>query len=271
MRSFILVVLIFFSFSTFSQQGKYEVKGYPTDAEVPLPFLKKDKSGKVIYDSRVFGSPKFNPGYFISINGEKLSGLIAMFNKSLDWSFVKRAFLFVPEGEDAAQFISAGTAIEIFHEGKKEPSYYDYYDGIYLQRLVSGKLRLSYNPAANTSRKIGNFVSQAFIDSLRKDMVERSIEKDLKNGKSIEESLAKAKLKADLTDAFSEIEVVEKEYLLFVEETSKTYRITKDNYEEVVNKVVKPCTGLSAKDISKYASKYNKIVDLFQDHRVNCL
>lgn len=265
-----LILLLACSFSLFSQQGKYEVVGYPADAEVPLPFLKKDKSGKVVYDSRVFGSPKFNSGYFISINGEKLSGLIAMFNKSLDWSFVKRAFLFVPEGEEKAQFIGAGTAIEVFHEGKKATSYYDYYDGVYLERLVSGALRLSYNPAANTSREIGSFVSQSFIDSLQKDMVEQSIKKDLKDGKSIEESLAKAKLKADLTDAFAEIEVTEKEYLLYDVSTNKTHLITKLNYSEIINQVVKPCDGLSAKDISKYASKYNKIVDLIESHRANC-
>lgn len=238
--------------SMLAQQRKVEVLGYEINQEAPLPLSKKDKTGRVFYDSRVIGSPKFYPGKVVLVSGEAVEGNIAVFNNTSDWNFVKRALVIIPNGEDQGQYLGLGTAVLIYQKKKKEQVFFDYYDGVYLKRLVSGDLRLSYNPAAGTAKSVSSFIGNSFLDSLKTKVAKKSIREDLSNGKSIQESLEKAKLKTDLINLSSEIEIVEKEYLLYDTSAEKTIALTKSNYTEVMIEYVTGCTSFNKKKLKNY-------------------
>ena len=263
---FILVVLLFSTGGLLAQQKKVEVLGYEVNEEAPLPFAKTNKNGQTFYDSRVFGSPKFFPGKIITASGEEIEGDIALFNNTSDWAFVKRAMVLIPKGETKGQYLGLGTAILIHQKKKKEEVTYDYYNGVYLQRLVTGDLQLSYNPAANTSNDVSGFIGKAFLDSLKKNVVENSIEKDISQGKSMQESLEKAKLKADLINIASEVEIVEKEYLLYDVNSQKTYAITKENFTSVLTPYVEGCSSFNQKKLKNYKA----IVETIQEINEVC-
>ncbi|MEQ6118177.1 hypothetical protein [Reichenbachiella sp. MALMAid0571] len=268
MNKILPVFLIWVSIgSLFAQPKTVEVLGYEANQNAPLPFAKKNKDGQTIYDSRVFGSPKFFPGMIITASGEEIEGDIAVFNNTSDWDFVKRAIVIIPNGEDKGQYLGSGSVILINQKKKKEEVFYDYYDGIYLQRLVSGRLRLSYNPAAGNSKKISSFIGKSFLDSLTSNVVKKSIKQDLSNGKSLQESLEKAKLKSDLINVASDIEIVEKEYLLYDSVTEKLVAITEDNYAQVMTEYVKGCTSFNEKKLKDY----KKINEVIQQINNECL
>lgn len=267
-----LLFIVLITTSSFAQKrGKTEVIDYSENKEAPLPMAKTNKEGKTIYDPRVFGSPKFFPGAITTITGQEIKGSIAVFNDPVrDWNFVKHALLFIPEGENIAQYLTAGTVVYILQKRKKEDHHYDYYDGIYLRRLISGKLRLSYNPAANNARKISQFVSRNFMDSISNKMIKKSIENDLKEGKNIEEVIGKIKLKNDAVDAFSQVEITEKEYLLFNASTQETMGLNKNNYAAILNPLLNNCKNISEKEAKKYLKNYSNIQEVIEFLNTSC-
>lgn len=270
-RCGLLVVGLGLVGSAAAQQGKFKVIGFEKNETCPIFASHNKKTGETFYDSRVVGYPRFFPGYVVMLNGEKLEGNIAVFNQqTADWSFVKRCMLLIPEGEEVAQYIGGGVAIEIFQDKKKEQTYYDLYEGGYLERLVSGKLRLSFNPNASTTRNISGFISKSFTDSLRKNVAENSIKRSLESGKSVEESLAIANVKDQAISIGSAIEIIDKEYLLYDEASGNTKLITRANYEQVLTDVFNTCSAVSEKDVKGFLKKYDQITDAIESYNKLC-
>lgn len=256
----IFLSIILGSQSLFAQQGKFEVLGYDAKNGCPLLVTVKKKIGKTFYDSRVFGSPKFRKGYITTLNGERINGRIAIANDpNAAFNFVKGCLLIIPEGKKIAEYIGPGVLAEIYVEQKRKNVFYDLYDGTYLERLVSGPYRLSFNPYANTSREVSSFVSQSFIDSVRIKTARGSIKKSLDNGKSLRESIGVADMKDQALQALSSVEIVEKEYLIFDEAKQETVLITKNNYSAIISKFLSQCSTLDAKQVKKYSRSLKKI------------
>lgn len=269
MNKTLLAALLLGSILCKAQQGKFKMIGYQLDG-CPIVSTVNKSTGERFYDSRVIGYPRFYPGYIVLLDGEKVEGNIAVFNdQSKDWAFVKRCLLIVPAGQQEAQYIKSGVAL-ISQSQKKEDVIYDLYKGGYLERLVSGKARLSYNPDANTSKKVGDFVSQEFLDSMRATTARKSIEQSLKDGESIQASVEKAAIKDQLFDIGSSIEIVEKEYLMFRDDTGETLLITKSNYEQVIADLFKSCPSLNPKLAKDFARNYGGIVDAIKTYNENC-
>lgn len=270
-RKILFIVLITTSLSAVAQQGKFKINGYEQDEACPIFRSVDKKTGDSFYDSRVIGYPRFFPGYIITLDGEKIEGRIALFNnQTADWSFVKKCMLIIPDGEEEAQYIGGNAVAVIQQQQKKETVYFDLYEGGYLERLVSGKLRLSYNPNANTSRKVSEFVSQSFIDSLRVNTARKSVKESLKDGKSLQESIQVAALKDELINIGAAVEIVDKEYLLYDEQKATTMLITKNNYEQAIQQVLGGCASMDEKTINGYARKYDKIVDAVSEYNEKC-
>lgn len=269
----IILFLLFMaiSVSAIAQQGKFKINGYEQDKACPIFRSVDKKTGDSFYDSRVIGYPRFFPGYIITLDGEKVEGRIALFNnQTADWAFVKKCMLIIPDGEEEAQYLGGNAVALIQQQQKKETVYYDLYEGGYLERLVSGKLRLSYNPNANTSRKISEFVSQSFIDSLRANTARKSVKESLNDGKSMQESIQVAALKDELINIGAAVEIVDKEYLLYDEQNATTLLITKSNYEQAIQQELGGCPSMDEKTIIGYAKKYDKIVDAFMEYNEKC-
>jgi hypothetical protein len=264
-------MLLVATIGAYAQQGKFKINGYQQDEACPIFRSVDKKTGDSFYDSRVIGYPRFFPGYIITLDGEKVEGRIALFNNQVaDWAFVKKCMLIIPDGEEEAQYIGGNAVALIQQEQKKETVYYDLYEGGYLERLVSGKLRLSYNPNANTSRKVSEFVSQSFIDSLRVNTARKSVKESLKDGKSLQESIQVAALKDELINIGAAVEIVDKEYLLYDEQKVTTMLITKNNYEQAIQQVLGGCSSMDEKTIKGYARKYDKIVDAISEYNEKC-
>jgi hypothetical protein len=264
-------ILFVVTMGAYAQQGKLKINGYEQDEACPIFRSVDKKTGDSFYDSRVIGYPKFFPGYIITLDGEKVEGRIALFNNQIaDWAFVKKCMLIIPDGEEEAQYIGGNAVAVIQQQQKKETVYYDLYEGGYLERLVSGKLRLSFNPNANTSRKVSEFVSQSFIDSLRANTARKSVKESMKDGKSLQESIQVAALKDELINIGAAVEIVDKEYLLYDEQKATTMLITKNNYEQAIQQVLGGCASMDEKTIKGYAKKYDKIVDAFSEYNEKC-
>lgn len=256
----LLTLSILLSSGLWAQQGKFEVLGFDADNSCPFIISKKKKTGQIFYDSRVFGSAKFNKGYVTTLNGEQIKGRIAIMNDAqAAFNFVKGCLLIIPEGKEQAEYIGPGVLAEIYIEQKKKNVYYDLYDGTYLQRLVSGKYRLSFNPYANSSRKVSSFVSQSFIDSVRIKTARGSIQNSLDNGKSLRESIGVANMKDQGLQALGSVEIVEKEYLIFDEAQQKTILVTKSNYGSVISRLLSSCSKLNADEIKNFSRSFKKI------------
>lgn len=267
----LLLLLCGITLSTSAQQGKYKINGYVQEDGCPFFRTVDKKTGDSFYDSRVIGYPRFFPGYIITLDGEKVEGRIALFNnQTADWAFVKKCILIIPDGEEEAQYIGGNAVAVIQQQQKKETVYYDLYEGGYLERLASGKLRLSYNPNANTSRKVSEFISQSFIDSLRANTARKSVRESLEDGKSLQESIQVAALKDELINIGAAVEIVDKEYLLYNEQKGATTLITKNNYEQVIQQTLGGCPAMDEKTIKSYSKKYDKIVDAITVYNERC-
>ncbi len=270
MRSKLLLLFIAGPLLCYAQQGKFKMNGYQQDDGCPIFSSVDKKTGDRYYDSRVIGYPRFFPGYIVLINGERVEGNIALFNDQVnDWSFVKRCLLIVPEGEEEAQYLNEGVVV-IKQEKKKDDVFYDLYKGGFLERLVSGSVRLSYNPDANTTNNISQFVSQSFLDSVRANTAKKSIRESMKEGESMQAAIGKAAFKDQLFEIGNAIEITEKEYLLYNEKTGVTRLIKRDNYEQGIAELFKTCSSVEEKKVRAYQKNFGKIEDAIKAYNEVC-
>ena len=143
------LLILFFSSAALALSA--DVKGFPKNYEfktsqrcfAPFFCMKKGSSDVATYEDKVWGNPKFWPGSITFKNAEKLTGKLAVFTTPRDWKFVKRFALFIPEGEATAYYVAAGDALLMTQKTKKKELVFDVYGDGYLERLVTGKLRLS--------------------------------------------------------------------------------------------------------------------------------
>jgi hypothetical protein len=263
--------------NAFTKQ-KVTVIGVPEDAErigktrcVFAGVCASKKTGLYSYDPGIWGMAKFHNGEVVLRDGTKLDGRVAVLNLARDWSFVKRVVLVIPTGEADAIYIGAQDAALITQQHKKGERVFDPYDGAYLQRLVSGKMRLSYNPAAGTSRPLSDFLPAGTISSLSGALGRQGVIDALKDGRTVSESLTKGTSAGRaLGDALASVEITEKEYLLYNEKADILTPITKANYRSNMEKLFANCPAADTKQTKKLAKKYKKIEEAISYYNGVC-
>jgi len=234
-----------------------------TRCVAPNVCLKKGETRIASYDPGIIGSPKFRPGDLILRDGTRLSGRIALLNLAADWDFVKQVALIVLDGETAAIFIGPGDALLIHQAHDKDGAVidaYDCYGNGYLRRLVSGRMRLSYNPAAGTSRSLASFVPAGVLANLSGALGREAVIASLKDGRSVRESLSTGRdAGGALADVVSSISITEKEYLLYDEAADRTVAITKTSYRGDIERLFAGCAAADAKTVKGFAGNYGKV------------
>ncbi len=258
---------------------KVTVIGVPDDAEkigktrcVFAGVCSSKKTGQFSYDPGIWGMAKFYDGEVVLRDGTKLDGRVAILNRAADWNFVKRIALVIPTGEADAIYIGEDDAALITQQRKKGERVFDPYDGAYLQRLVSGPMRLSYNPAAGTSRPLSDFLPAGTIGSLSGALGRQGVIDALKDGRTVGESLTQGTSAGRaLGEALGSIEITEKEYLLYNESTDSLTAITKDNYRGVMQNLFATCPAADAKTTKKLAKKYKKIEEAISYYNGVCV
>ena len=256
---------------------KVNVVGVPADLEriegtkcVFAGVCFSKKRGAYTYDPGVWGMAKFYDGEVILRDGTKLTGRIAALGTARDWNFIKRILLVIPEGEADAIYLGSTDALLITQQHKKGPRTYDRYDGAYLQRLVSGKMRLSYNPSAGTSRPLSDFLPAGTIASLSGAVGRQGVIDAIKDGRTVEESLTEGTSAGRaLGQALSSIEITEKEYLLYDESTDRLTPITKANYASSLATLFAGCAAADPKSLKGFR-KYKKIVEAVEFYNASC-
>ena len=242
------------------------VRGVPTGTpfiahtQCYLPFVCVKKGEETAtYDPSVWGRPKFQAGEVELASGGQLKGKVALFQKDNDWEFIRHAALIIPEGETDAYYLGAGDAVIIRQQGKEGTDVYDGFGDAYLKRLISGAIRLSYNPAAGTSKKALSFVSPVVLEDIQKKMAAETLLKQLKSGKSVRESMAVADVKQAVFDVIAGIEVTEKEYLLYNEATKQTTAITGANYSDSLKPLFVACAAADSEQAKTLTKSMKKI------------
>lgn len=263
--------------NAFTKQ-KVTVIGVPEDAEkigntrcVFAGVCASKKTGDYSYDPGVWGMAKFYDGEVVLRDGTKLDGRVAVLNLAADWDFVKRVALVIPAGEADAIYIGAQDAALITQQHKKGERVFDPYDSAYLQRLVSGKMRLSYNPAAGTSRPLSSFLPAGTISSLSGALGRQGVIDALKDGRTVSESLTEGTSAGRaLGDALASVEITEKEYLLYDEKADILIPITKANYPATMEKLFTNCPAADAKQSQKLAKTYKQIEEAISYYNGVC-
>jgi hypothetical protein len=249
---------------------KVDVLGIPADmlrigktrCVVPNVCFKKDAPTIASYDPGVIGSPKFRPGEVTLRDGTVLKGTVALLNTAADWEFVKQVALVIPEGESAAIFVGQEDALLIRQEQKDGTDIYDRYGNGYLRRLVSGRMRLSYNPAAGTSRPLSDFVPAGVLNNLSGALGREAVIAALRDGKTVGESLGAGKsLGSAVSDALGSIEITEKEYLLYDEQSGTLTSITKASHGPAMERMFAACPAADPKQVKALARNYGKIAE----------
>lgn len=261
---------------------KVDVLGIPADMPkigktrcvAPNLCFKKDDPTVATYDSGVWGRAKFREGQITLRDGTVLTGRVALLNMAADWNFVKQIALIVPEGEAAAVFIGSDDALLIRQTRKDGVDIYDRYGGNYLRRLVSGPMRLSYNPAAGTSRPLSDFVSMSVLTNISGAAGREAVIAALRDGKTVSESLEAGKgLGSVVSDALGSIEITEKEYLLYNERSGELIAITKDSYRTDMSTLFANCASAQAdaKNLRSLSRKYKKIEEAIEYYNQACV
>jgi len=206
----------------------------------------------------VAGYPNFLPGEVVLANGARITGKVLVDGEPRDWDFVKRWVYVVPEGETEAYYMLPGSVAEVAQvDGGRKV--FDAYGDAYLQRLISGPLRLSYNPAAGTSAKVAEFITPGVLEEAQQRAYANQLLGTLKAGGSLAEARAKADLKQDMVNVVSSIEITEKEYLLFDTATRTTRAITKASYAATMKAVFAACAKADPAQASALSQQMSQI------------
>ncbi len=273
-----IAALTFVAAPAHATKEKVNVIGVPADLEriegtkcvfAGVCFSKKRDA--YTYDPGVWGMAKFHEGTVTLMDGTVLEGRIAALGKSNDWNFIKRILLVIPTGESDAIYLSSTDALLIAQQTKKELRTYDRYDGAYLRRLVSGDVRLSYNPAAGTSRPLSDFLPAGTIASLSGAVGRQGVIDALKSGRTVGDSLTEGTSAGRaLGEALSSIEITEKEYLLYDDRTLQLTAITKANYRPAMEVLFGGCAPLDQNPVKGFLKKYKKIVEAVEYYNATC-
>lgn len=259
---------------------RVDVIGIPADMPTiastrcvaPMVCLKKGEVRIASYDPGIWGSAKFYPGDVTLRDGTVLTGRVALLALRNDWSFVKQVILVIPEGESQALFFREGDALLIHQSRDGATETWDRYGNTYLRRQVSGTVRLSYNPAAGTSRPLSAFVPVSVLSNLSGAAGKQALIAALRDGKSAGESLRSGQnVGSAVSDVLGSIEVTEKEYLLFDERTSTTTAITKANYADTIQRLFAGCAAVDAKTVQGFAKKYGAIEAAITAYNARCV
>lgn len=231
-----------------------------TKCVAPFLCLQDGEARVATYDPHRWGNPKFHPGEVVLRNGAVLKGTVALLTRQQDWDFVKHIALLIPEGEREAFYVGAGDAAVIRQQEDDATVVYDLYGDVYLARLVSGPIRLSYNPSAGTSRKMLDFLPPALLDDLANRAAAEAALAALKDGKSLRESVeAGDGFSGALGEALGSIEITEKEYLLYDEATRETELVTRANYRSAIEALFASCPSADAGKVRSFAGDFDEI------------
>ena len=255
-----------------AQAKKVEVLGVPADAPLiepsrcVAPYLCHPRGDRSVftYNPDVWGNPKFSAGSVTLRNGGVLSGEVALLQTQQDWEFVKHHILVIPAGEAQAIYAGPGDALLVTQQTKKSLDTYDLYGDIYLKRLVSGRLRLSFNPTAGTSRPIADFLPPGLMEDAQRQLAAEEVLAAIRDGKNLRDVRDSGTASQALADVVSSIEITEKEYLLYDEAAETTTLITKANHRQIVEGLFAACPAADPGQAKSFSRSYRKITDAFE-------
>ena len=257
---------------------KVVVTGIPQDAERVVggkciaPWLCETKKnpGVFQYQYNIYGNPKFKPGTVRLRQGGEVAGQIALMQRRHKVSFVKHFALLIPEGEQDAVYIEPGYAILLTQQDKKAANVYDAYGDIFLERILSGPVRLSYNPVEWASRKVVDFLPPGAVDAVAGEVATREIESAIKDGRDLQEVQQSGTASQALRGILSGLEVRDPQYLVYDENSETTTLATKDTYAAVLGELFAGCEAADPKQIQSLVGSYNKIVKAIEYLNTTC-
>ena len=266
----------------YSASKKVDVIGIPSDIKLKdfatnvknclhqyLCRKKKGDSFAFVYNFQVWGTPKFKEGSVTLHDGSVLKGKVALLQTTATWYFQKNFALIIPDGETEAIYVGPGYALYITQQTKKGLQTYDMYGDTYLHRLVSGKLRLSFNPGAGNSRSLASF-APGLVERLQKEVAAHEIMSAIKDGKNLGQVRDGGTASQALVGVVSSITITQKEYLMFDEETQKTTLITKSNHKKIMASLLSNCPNVDPKEAKKQTKSFKKIVNAFEYINQEC-
>lgn len=230
-----------------------------------------DNQSIASYEDKVWGSPKYLSGEVVFSNGKRNAGKVVLFSTG-DWNFTKGYGLFIPKGKTTGVYFDSTTVVRVKTTKKKDTKVYDRFDNFFLERLISGKYRLSYNPAANSSKPlVGGFISDTVLEEANQRVAAQAIAASIKDGNGVSASVKNGQdIGQGLTDIANSISISEKEYLLFNETTGKTVALKKDNYKEKMSALFSQCSGADAKKAKKLSKKIKRVKKAVNYLNENC-
>lgn len=280
--SFLLLMFCMYGAPVTANAGikKANVVGVPADVEridvnngaCIAPYLceKRKKPGIWTYNAQVWGNPKFMEGTVTLHDGSILTGQVALMQRKQDWGFLKHFALIVPNGEDDAIYVGPRAAHSLTQQTKKSSDAYDMYGDFYLKRLVSGPLRLSYNPAAGTSKNITEFLPAGLVKDAQRQIAGREIIAAIKAGKDLSEVRDGGTASQAFGEVVRSIEVTEKEYLAFNEATGVTSLITKSNHKQAMTDLFAACPQAEPSQVKQHSKSFKMIVEAFEYINAAC-
>ena len=227
------------------------------------------------YDPQIPGNPNFYPGYVITHAGVKINGQVAIMNViGTEWTFFPKKIYFIPDKTDIASSVKGGDLLVISQKVKGENLIFDAFDDGYLQRIVSGTLRLSYNPNPKGITQPLFYEQLSELDTARINALHRYVEESINEGKPLGEVIRSSGKDTPVSAGMSvgSTELIEKAYFLKDTRTGKIYMLNEENFKSILESLYSKCLNTSVSKTTNKEDLYNfkKIEESISWFNANC-
>ncbi len=226
------------------------------------------------YDPLLPGNPKFHPGYVITNSGVKINGMVAvMIVMGTEWLFFPKKIYFIPANAEMAFSMAGGDLLEVGQTHKEGISVYDAFGDGYLERIVSGPLRLSYNPNPNLITRPLFHNQSTVADSAQINAMQKLVEENFNEGKPLYEAIRSGKdISASVDIITVNTEIIEQQYFLTDTRSGKITLIREETFKNILEPIYSTCPAYSnlQKDAREALFNYKKIEESIKWYNANC-
>ena len=226
------------------------------------------------YDPFLPGNPKFHPGYVITMTGVKIIGQVAVMTvMGTDWLFFPKRIYFIPANAEIASSMAGGELLEVGQTNKDGVSIYDTFGDGYLERIVSGTLRLSYNPNPKLITRPLFYHTSKLPDSIQIKAMQKFVEENINEGKPLNEAIRSGKDVSGIIDVIPvNTEVIEPQYFLKDTRTGKITLLHKETFKGILEPIFSACPGYAklSGEILEDLYEYNEIEESVKWFNANC-
>ncbi|HRI79462.1 MAG TPA: hypothetical protein PLR06_08000 [Cyclobacteriaceae bacterium] len=211
-----------------------------------------------IYDPLIPGNPNFYPGYVITNSGVSITGQVAVLNvMGTEWRFFPKKIYFIPDKTDFASSMGGGDLLEVGQKLKKDFLIFDAFGDGYLQRIVSGTLRLSYNPDPKVITQPLFYDASIVQDSAKMKALQHFIEEGINEGKPLGEVIRGKDSPVSADMSLANAELIEKTYFLKDTRSGKIYMLNEANFRSVVEPLYSQCPNTANASTKGKTDLYN--------------